>query len=76
MYLAITAILLAEWKLKALDTNQLSLFVPQQDAQKVSALATATAVVISAQGSGIGTVMPTPDPTKLQGYVATHMLWV
>lgn len=68
VYLAITAILLAEWKLKAFDTEQLGIFIPESDAQKASALASATAVVISAQGSGIGTVMPTPDPTTLQGY--------
>ncbi|KAB5578286.1 hypothetical protein GE09DRAFT_1089179 [Coniochaeta sp. 2T2.1] len=67
LYLEITAILLAEWKLQSFDNQQLGLFIPQPHADKASALATATAVVVSAQGSQIGTVMPTPDPTKLQG---------
>jgi hypothetical protein len=73
VYLTITAILLAEWNLKALDMEQLGLFIPQPDALKASALASATAVVISAQGSDIGTITPTPDPTKLQGYVRLHI---
>ena len=67
MYLEITAILLAEWKLKSFDNQQLGLFIPQHNADKASGLASATAIIVSAQGTDIGTVMPTLDPTKLQG---------
>ncbi|KAK3317193.1 hypothetical protein B0T19DRAFT_434438 [Cercophora scortea] len=67
LFIQIAFILYAEWKMKAAGGQEGNLFIPQGLAQKDPGLGSAAVVVVSAQGSDIGTVTPTADPTKLQG---------
>lgn len=45
--------------------------IPKQKAVEASKFETATEIVVSAGGSAIVTVKPTPNPTTLKGYVPT-----
>lgn len=63
----IASALMSNWYTRHQEVEDSGLFVPQAKASEASELATATKVTISAGGSAVVTVTPTPDPTKLQG---------
>jgi hypothetical protein len=67
VFAEIAAVLMSQYKLRHEDLQELGLYLPEQAASQIAAVASATTIVISAQGSGVGTITPTPDPTQLQG---------
>jgi hypothetical protein len=62
-----TAALFANWHQRQKEVDELGIFIPETKASEASAFATATEVVVSAGGSPILTITPTPDPTSIQG---------
>lgn len=67
IYDFMVAALLADWYLKHAQPPRLGQYIPQAKASEAPVLATATNVVVSAAGSPVVTITPTPDATKLEG---------
>jgi len=65
----IAATIVAVWALRTAQAPTLEFSVPIDLASQATVLAEETEVVISAEGTAIVTVTPTPDPTNLQGLV-------
>ncbi|KAI0004056.1 hypothetical protein F4779DRAFT_630464 [Xylariaceae sp. FL0662B] len=63
----ITSHLISNWHVRHGEVGELGLFVPAAKASEASVFATASKILVSAQGSAVATITPTPDPTKLQG---------
>ncbi|KAM0330636.1 hypothetical protein ACHAQA_003586 [Verticillium albo-atrum] len=61
----IAGALISNWAMKQEQPS--GLFVPHEIASQASKLTEATGVVVSADGTVVATITPTPDPTKLQG---------
>lgn len=65
---SIAMVLVANWMTAATKEPPNLVFVPVEIASQAPKLAEATEVVISAEGTAVVTVTPTPDPTQLRGY--------
>ena len=63
----IASALMSNWYTRHQEVEELGMFIPDTKASEAVKLATATEVVISAGGSPVVTITPTPDPTNLQG---------
>lgn len=70
VFSTVAAILEANWFGKSQDAPDDGMFIPVGKAEDAGAkLATASALPIAAAGSVFVTVIPTPEPSKLQGSV-------
>jgi hypothetical protein len=67
----LTIILISQWHLKHTDEEFAQRFLPQIQANAATVLATATNIIISADGALVATVTPVIDTTTLQGYVCS-----
>lgn len=62
--------LYTSWWARYNDFNNVSphILIPKPKASEVEKVASATEVVVSAEGQSIAVITPTPDPTTAQGY--------
>lgn len=67
IFLNIAAALLANWKARQQEVQELGIWIPNDKATDAGAIATATGVTISAGGTPVVTITQAPDVTKLQG---------
>jgi hypothetical protein len=77
IFLDIEAMLLLSWKLKFKELHgdlDSVAFIPASKVADAARLQTATDVVISAGGTAIITIKPTPNPTSLKGCVVFTVL--
>ncbi|KAI0431606.1 hypothetical protein F5Y09DRAFT_340451 [Xylaria sp. FL1042] len=66
-YEYVTSILTTLWSLKHADETFAQKFLPRPQVSAATIFATATNIVISAEGQAVATVTPTPVPTSIQG---------
>lgn len=67
IFLDITVILIAMFKMRQQEVQELGIWLPNSRASDVWAIGTATAITISAGGIAVATITQTPDVTQLQG---------
>jgi hypothetical protein len=63
----ISVILIAMFKVRQQEVQELGIWIPNSRASDVGSVATATDVTISAGGTAVATITQTPDVTQLQG---------
>jgi hypothetical protein len=66
-FLNVSAYLLASWKLKSQDMNELGMWLPDAVASDAGAFASVTSVTISGGGVAVATITKAPDTTSLVG---------
>ncbi|KAH7333207.1 hypothetical protein BKA65DRAFT_596796 [Rhexocercosporidium sp. MPI-PUGE-AT-0058] len=73
-FLHVSKVLLSQWHIKHSDEEfSKSLFLPHSKVSTVTVLATATTIVVSADGQAIVTITQVPETATLQGSKATSV---
>jgi hypothetical protein len=67
IFFDIAAALLANWKARQQEVQELGIWIPDSKASAAGTIATATDITISAGGTPVATITQTPDATQLQG---------